>query len=163
MMSRVRILFVPCYFGLPSHFVPLLKLYQRLPANKYEAAFFLPRMSRAEVEAQIAGGFNPEAAYYYGDAFLTRFDIPILDLEQRYGVINELAAYTKFSPDLVIDDSSFTTALARQIQRRPRLTIARTGIFGDRSSCAHYPHSLDPMVGRLRVPPRPRLELPGSL
>lgn len=162
-MSRTRILFLPCYFGIPSHFIPLAKLYQRLPKDKYDAAFFLPRISPQEIEAQKAAGFNTAAAYYYSDEFLSHFDLPTLDLPQRFGVMNELAAYRKFRPDLIIDDSNLTTALARRIDWRPRLAIARTGVFGAAADQATCPHSLSAMMDMYRVPAPFRLEIPRTI
>jgi hypothetical protein len=162
-MSRIRILMFPAYFGLPSHFIPLVKLYQRLPPDEYEVAFFLPRLSPEEMAAQRMKGFNTNAQYYYSDDFISHFDIPLLGLKQRYGVMNELAAYTRFKPDLIIDDSSLTTTLARQFVRLPRLAIARSGVFGDPSTPPRYPHSLSASVSTLRVPPPLNFELPQSL
>ncbi len=164
-MTRTRILFLPCFFGMPSHFIPLVKLYQRLPKGRYDVAFFLPRMSPKDIAAQTAAGFNQAAAYYYSDEFLSHFDVPTIDLEQRFGVVNELAAYRKFSPDLIVDDSSLTTALARRIQWRPRLAIARTGVFGSAAAQGpgRYPHSLSAMLEMYRVPPPFRFEVPRSI
>src|SRR5688572_7707976 len=86
---------------LPNSF-PLVKLYQRLPRNKYDAAFFLPRLSPAQFETQQSRGMNPEVAFYYSRQFLEHFDLPLLDLEQRFSVVDELAAYRKFAPDLIV-------------------------------------------------------------
>lgn len=159
-MSRPRILFLMPFFGFPSHFIPLVKLYQRLPRSKYDVAFFLPRLSPAQFEAQQARGMNPDVAFYYSRQFLEHFDLPLLDLEQRFSVVDELAAYRKFSPDLIVDDSSLTTALARQVQWLPRLAIARAGVYGDPATPVRYSHSLTPMIEALHVAP---FERPSSI
>src|SRR5262245_20127918 len=162
-MSRTRILFLPAFFGFPSHFITLLKLYQRLPRNKYDAAFFLPRMTPRDIEAQKAAGFNSQAAYYYSTEFLSHFDVPVLDLKQQFSVMSELAAYKKFAPDVIVDDCTLTTALARYIQWRPRIAITRTGVFGDPARPARHGSTLDSTVESLRAPPPLQFQRPPSL
>ncbi len=162
-MSKTRILMVPYFFGLPSHFIPLVKLYQRLPRDRYEVAFFLPRRSLEDLAANKIKDFNAKARYYYSEEFLSRFQLPMLDLNQRFGVIGELAACNRFQPDLIIDDSNLSTALARRIQWRPRLAIARTGVFGDPSRASGYPHSLVSMIDKLYVPPGLHFDMPQSV
>jgi len=160
-VNRIRVLFLPPYFGFPSHFIPLVKLYQRMSAARYDVAFVLPRLTPEEITARKSYGFE-QGRYYYEPEFLARFELPVLDLKQQFSVVAELAAYRKFSPDLIIDDSNLTTALARQIRRLPRLTIARTGVFGGASTPVHG-HSLASVVGTLSLPPRSTLVLPQSI
>jgi hypothetical protein len=162
-MNAPRILLLTPYFGFPSHFIPLVKLYQKMAGSQYELAFLLPSISPTDVESQRPKGFNEKAQYYYGGEFLSRFDLPVLDLKQQFSVRHELAAYRKFAPDLIVDDSNLTTALARQIRWRPRLAIARNGVFGDSGKVATYRHSLESIVDTLTVPPRSTFVLPQSL
>lgn len=157
-MSRTRILFLPCFFGVPSHFIPLVKLYQRLPKDQYEVAFVRPDMSAGQI-----GTHNPGAAYYYSDEFLSHFDIPVLPLKQRFGVMNELAAYARFAPDLIIDDTNLTTALARQLKWYPRLTIARTGFFGVTPAVAPYPYGTSALIDLYQVPAPFRNRMPATV
>jgi UDP:flavonoid glycosyltransferase YjiC (YdhE family) len=162
-MSRTRVLFLPAFFGFPSHFITLLKLYQRLPPNKYDVAFLVPRLTPAEIEAQTTAGFNAQAAYYYSSEFLSHFDLPVLDLKQQFSVINELAAYRKFSPDVVVDDCTLTTALARYLEWRPRIAVTRTGVFGNPIRRWRHRSTLDSTVESLRAPPPLRFQQPESL
>jgi UDP:flavonoid glycosyltransferase YjiC (YdhE family) len=149
-MNKIRILFVPCFFGMPSHFIPLLKLYQQLDPTTHEAAFFLTRLSEAELESATAKRIMPNAKYYYGGEFYSHFDIPILERERRYTVMSELAAYKKFRPDVVIDDCSFTTALARQVASVPRLTMLRAGYLTPHAARLRgMRHGLDVMTNGL--------------
>lgn len=68
----------PSYFGFPSHFIPLVKLYQRLAGSTYDAAFVLPRLAPTDIAAQRRNGFNENTLFYYGSEFLSQFDLPVL-------------------------------------------------------------------------------------
>jgi hypothetical protein len=161
-MSTTRVLFLPAYFGFPSHFIPLVKLYQRMPQLRYDAAFLLPQPAKADIAQQNARGFDEAVRFYYGSEFLSHFNLPVLQLKQQFGVLNEIAAYREFNPDLIIDDTNLTTILARQIRWLPRLALARNGVFGDCAGPKHYKHSLDSFVATLAPPPR-SIELPASI
>lgn len=153
-MEKPRILFIPAYSGLPSHFIPLLKLYQLLDTNRYDAAFLLPKLSREEVRSSQLVKFNPHAEYYYGGEFLSHFDVPRVSAGQRFSVLAEIKVYKQFRPDLIIDDCSVTTALALQIHPIPRATLVRAGVF-DRGTGwpAGYRHSFQPLIDLLTEVP----------
>lgn len=158
-----RILFIPAYFGLPSHFVPLVKLYQRLSNTKHEMSFLLPNLSAAEISAQRAKGFSDKSKFYYSQQFLSSFDIPVLDMRQHFSVISVLTACKKFAPHLVIDDSSLTVALARQARAFRRIAVVRHGVFCGSSEGEVFAHSLQNFVDTLRTPPAFPFSLPESI
>jgi UDP:flavonoid glycosyltransferase YjiC (YdhE family) len=161
-VNKIRVLFLPPYFGFPSHFIPLVKLYQRMSDARYDVAFVLPRLTPEEITAQKSYGFE-QARYYYDPEFLARFELPVLDVKQQFSAVTELAAYRKFAPDLIVDDSNLTTALARQIRRLPRLTIARTGIFDGSPGPHAYAHSLSSVISTLRPLAGSTFVLPNSI
>ena len=162
-MSKIRVLFLPPFFGFPSHFIPLVKLYQQLGTRDYEAGFLLPRCAPEDIAALRKSGLDESLCYYYSREFLTGFDVPVIRARQQFSLVSELAAYKEFAPDVLIDDSNPITALARQATRIPRLTIARTGIFNHEDTPTRYRHSLDTIMATLREPGRSIFSLPGSL
>lgn len=162
-MSKIRVLFLPPFFGFPSHFIPLVKLYQQLAADDYEAGFLLPRSAPEDIAALRKSGLDESLCYYYSREFLASFNVPVIGVRQQFSVVSELAAYKEFAPDVLIDDSNPITALARQAARIPRLTIARNGIFSHADTPSRYRHSLDTIMATLREPGRSIFSLPGSL
>ncbi len=109
----MRVLFIPhpANTGV-AHLFPLLRLHTRLPSG-VTSAFFLSADTK-----QKQGGPLRKA-----------FDLNILKTSHNYTISAELAAYSEFKPDVVVDDTSLVTAYTRQIRRLPRVTLLRTGIF----------------------------------
>ncbi len=153
MRRAVRVLFVPAFAGIPSHFITLVKLYQRMRDCVSDAAFFLPRFAPRQPGQPAAEQPMIHADYYYCGEFYANFDIPVLPLSRKYTVSSELAAYARFKPDLVIDDCSLTTAVALGLRTARRITLLRSGTFAGETPCAPgLGHSLDPMLAAVRVP-----------
>jgi UDP:flavonoid glycosyltransferase YjiC (YdhE family) len=146
-VAGIRILFLPPFFGYPSHFIPLVKLYQQLSRHHQEVAFLLPQLSPRDITALGEKGFNLSAGYYYSNEFLSSFDLPVLEIKQQFSVFSELAAYTKFQPTLIVDDTNLTTYIARQVRHIPRITIVRSGVFND-DKPQRYRHSLEPLISK---------------
>jgi hypothetical protein len=163
-VTKPRVLFVPAFLGVPSHFIPLLKLYQRLDPGRYDAAFFLPRIPISEVRRTNMESHVPGAEYYYCGEFYGHFDLPVVSGPRDLAVVSELRAYSSFKPDVIIDDCNLTTALTCQVQVKPRVTMLRTGAFGaDRAKYPEYAHTLDSMVDAIKVPPGCGFSKPTSL
>lgn len=108
----MRVLLIPHPLGGVSHLIPLVRLYTRLGRGT-KSAFFL---SAATKEHQ-------------GEYLREVFGVEILKTSHNYTISSELAAYSEFNPDVVIDDTNLVTAYARQIRPVPRVTVLRTGIF----------------------------------
>lgn len=106
----MRVLFVP--HPMPSHFFPLVAL-ERTLGDGVESAFLLP-----------------EALHRLGQAI----GVGVLDVDrdfERRFLSPELRAFATFSPDVVVDDFSYTTAYAARMRRVPRVAVVRKGVFPD--------------------------------
>jgi hypothetical protein len=163
-MRRPRILFIPSFLGTPSHFIPLVKLYQQLDCSRYDAAFFLPQLTLDDVRNWQFERYIARAEYYYCGEFYSRFDIPTLSLKRQYTVASELRAYSMFKPDLIIDDCNITTVLTNQVRRKQRITMLRSGALASNTSRAPgHRHTLDTMISTLPTQPNSSFTLPRSL
>jgi hypothetical protein len=129
----MRVLFIPCPTGGASHLIPLVKLHSLL-APGVESAFLF--------SAQLKEDFGALCEQLFG--------IRVLDVDNLGSVSSQLAAYAKFPPDVVVDDTDLCSAYTRQCKRVPRVTIARTGIFPniEPKNGAHS-HSMGSLVGSM--------------
>jgi hypothetical protein len=110
--AALKILFVPAHnIGAVSHGIPLLALSQRLPKS-YTTALLVPQQFHSYFRS-------------YGANVL---DIP------HSGLSTQMAAYSRFRPDIVVDDLSVSTALSRHFTSLPRVTVQRIGLFPSRAS-----------------------------
>lgn len=108
----IKILFVPHPGGGPSHLIPLVALFKMLEAGEdIQASFFLSK------ELKV-----------YSD-ILESNRVEYLDIHNARTISSELSAYSKYEPDIVIDDTSFSTGYAVQMHPVSRITIRRTGLF----------------------------------
>ena len=124
----MRVLFVPFPTAPISHVLPLLALDKMLYDTDIETAFLLPKG---------------------GHAIISQVTDCVLDIDHE-GFRTEMAAYAKFSPDIVVDDASTTTRYATQLARIPRIAIQRTGMFpGTKPRHAHHHHSMGITVDQL--------------
>jgi hypothetical protein len=163
-MAKTRALFIPSYLGIPSHFIPLVKLYQLLDPVKYEAAFFLPIMTPATVRNFGMARHLPDAEFYYCGEFYSHFDLPILGLAREYSITSEVRAYVDFKPDVIIDDCNLITPLTSQVAPKPRITVLRSvGAQSSSSGRPGYQHSLQPMIDTLNLPLSRSLQIPKTL
>jgi hypothetical protein len=108
--SKMKVLFVPCVCGVLPHLGPLVALAAQLAGTRYEPAFLLP--------AQLH-----QAA--------RMVDLPVVDInyQRDQGFRNEMLAYGKFKPDVVVDDLGVTSLLSTKLAQLPRVAIQRTGVF----------------------------------
>ena len=71
--------------------------------------------------------------------------ISVLEIDrdfERSFLAPELRALSTFSPDVVVDDFSFTTAHTTRLKRVPRVSVLRKGVFpGDRPRKPGHVHS----------------------
>ena len=147
MPRKTRVLFIPYFRGIPSHLITLLKLYQRLDAERYEAAFYLPRHAGGNGSAPAS---DEVTRFFYGGEFYDRIGVPILDVDMKVPVSSDLAAYERFKPDLIIDDCSLSTGLVRRMRKVPRVTLLRTTFSESGSRDARHKHSVDQAIEALR-------------
>src|SRR5439155_16088978 len=107
------------------------------------AAFLLP-------DADVwPDGADEVMRFYFGGEFFSNFDIPVLDLKRKGTVASDCAAYARFQPDLIIDDCSLVTGLARQVKKIPRVTLLRNGAFRVGAPAVGWRHSLDSTIRML--------------
>lgn len=118
----MRILFVPLDVDVLSHQIPLLVLSRMLTGPSVSTAFLLPRHSHG---------------------LLRQLGAEVLDVEHDSFLHTEIRAYKRFAPDVVVDDTSFSTGLATTMAQLPRVTIQRKGLFpGDPPRNPQHQHSL---------------------
>src|SRR5689334_16754916 len=107
----MRVLFTLLPAGGLAHLIPLIALQKMLPPS-CESAFLVPQ---------------------FRHKFLRQYGLEVLDIDHQdlfnNGFRTEMLAYGKFTPDVVIDDSSFTTGIATQMSKAARVAIQRTGMF----------------------------------
>jgi len=55
----------------------------------------------------------------------------VLDVDHKAqdGLRTEIIAYQKFNPDVVVDDASVYTFFVKQVAKKPRAAVQRTGMF----------------------------------
>ena len=106
----MKILFIPCGRGVLSHLIPLLALHSRLKPGRHETAFLVPKQFH-DVLAECGG--NP----------LT------IDHQLAQAFRTEMLAYSRFKPDVVIDDLAETVIMSTKFAEIPRIAIRRTGTF----------------------------------
>jgi hypothetical protein len=107
----MRILFVPFAEGGIGHIIPLMALASRLKGAQHQTALLVPPVFHKNVKKL---GFN------------------VLDIDytqSQGGFLKELAAFSIFKPDVVVDDSSLTTLFSTRLGKKPRVAIQRTGMF----------------------------------
>jgi hypothetical protein len=118
----MRVLFVPYFANVFSHQIPLLALNKITAGAAIETAFLLPRKSHGVVRG---------------------LGVEVLDIDNDGMLHTELKAYKSFRPNVVVDDTSFTTGWATKITRLPRIAIQRTGLFpGDGPRITGHIHSI---------------------
>jgi UDP:flavonoid glycosyltransferase YjiC (YdhE family) len=123
--SNIKVLFIPLG-GTISHTIPLIALSRMIKTKSIKTAFLLPQRVH-----QVATKLG-----------LNVLDIDYDTLKDKNAFRTELLAYNLFSPDVVIDDTSFITGFATAFMNLPRVTIQRTGIFPGSLPCnPHYLHS----------------------
>ncbi|HEX6290699.1 MAG TPA: nucleotide disphospho-sugar-binding domain-containing protein [Herpetosiphonaceae bacterium] len=103
----MRVLFTSHLPPHIAHEIPLLALDNLLKDTSIETAFLVPRSEHE---------------------FLKRLGARVLNVD-HIGFRTEMEAYGEFSPDVVIDDASFTTGFATTLSKIPRIAIQRTGMF----------------------------------
>jgi UDP:flavonoid glycosyltransferase YjiC (YdhE family) len=124
--SNIKVLFIP-FEGTVSHTIPLIALSRMIKTKSIKTAFLLPRRVHQ---------------------FAAKLGLNVLDIDYEAGkdknaFRTELRAYNLFSPDVVIDDTSFITGYATALTGLPRVTIQRTGVFPGSLPCnLHYAHSI---------------------
>lgn len=117
----MKILFVPYHSGIISHIIPLLSLNRKLQDSSIETAFLLPKGCHH---------------------LISHFDANVLDIDHR-GLSTEMLAYKKFSPHVVVDDFSLSTAYATALTDVPRVTVQRMCMFpGFAPSNKSHHHSM---------------------
>jgi hypothetical protein len=117
----MKLLFIPCRIGVISHGIPLLALARMLPDSSVEKSFLLPRPFHK---------------------VMTRLGANVLDIDYN-GFRSELAAYSRFCPDIVVDDCNADTGIATALTGVRRITIQRTGIFpGTKPRNGSHTHSM---------------------
>jgi hypothetical protein len=107
----MRVLFVPAPEGGNAHLIPLLALNRLLAGAGLTTAFLLPL--KAHRSAREIG-------------------VDVLSIDHagyKTGFRTEMIAYARFTPDVVVDDSSTTTGFTTTLKKLPRVAIQRTGIF----------------------------------
>lgn len=124
----MKVLFIPYHLGTISHGVPLIALGNMLKDASIEKAFLFPKKVHKAAD---------------------RWGIRLLDIDHT-GFRTEMQAYGLFAPDVVVDDNSFFTGFATRLERLPRITIQRTGVFsGYVPRTPKHKHSLDLDVSRV--------------
>jgi len=119
----MRILFVPFQARVLSHQIPLLALNKMLADTSIETAFLLPHRSQA---------------------IIRRIGARVLDIDHDGLLRTEITAYKLFRPDVVVDDTSFSTGFATSLTKLPRIAIQRTGMFPrDSPKVMGHSHSID--------------------
>jgi hypothetical protein len=125
--NEIKALFIP-FEGTISHTIPLIALSRMIKTKSIKTAFLLPRR-----------------VHQFG----AKLGLNVLDIDYEAGkdknaFRTEMRAYNFFSPDVVIDDTSFITGFTTAIAKLPRVTIQRTGAFpGSLPYNTRYAHSLD--------------------
>lgn len=108
----MKILFIPTTggVGLVSHLIPLMSLEAKLSHSDHDTAFLLPTE------------FHPLAK---------ELKLNVVDMDHRAqdGLRTEIVAYQKFKPDVVVDDASVYTYFVKQVAKKPRAAVQRTGMF----------------------------------
>jgi hypothetical protein len=124
----MRVLFVPGHRrGAISHGIPLLALSRQLDSS-FVSAFLAPKR--------------------HWDFFRDR-GANVLDIDHDE-LKTQMIAHTRFKPDVVVDDLSFTTSFARQLTSFPRVTIQRTGSFpGEMAPAPDLEHTADSALSSL--------------
>lgn len=141
----MRVLFVPGPAGGPAHLIPLVVLARML--SSVEWCFLLP--SNLRPLARVLG-------------------IAALDLDHQpfgaQGFRTEMRAYQLFRPNVVVDDTCFTTGFATTLAQLPRVTIQRTGVFPTgRPRNPQHQHSMGLDLQRLPDVTMLGLAQPGKL
>lgn len=103
----MKVLFVPCHTGGVAHQIPLLALDQMVRDSSIETAFLLP------------------ASFH---RMLKQAGARVLPVDHN-SFRTEMLAYSKFMPDVVVDDLSYFTGFATGLEKLPHVSIQRTGIF----------------------------------
>ena len=121
----MRVLFTLLPAGGLAHLIPLIALQKMLPSSS-ESAFLVPQ---------------------FRHKFLRQYGLDVLDIDHQdlfnNGFRTEMLAYGKFKPDVVIDDSSFTTGITIQMSKAARVAIQRTGMFpGGKPRNDQHVHSM---------------------
>jgi UDP:flavonoid glycosyltransferase YjiC (YdhE family) len=104
----MRILFIPNANGGLSHQIPLYVLSQRILHLKPEFAFLLPLRDHEHFRKN---------------------NVPVIRMDYKGTLNDELAAYKYFQPDMVVDDLCPNTIFAKALHPVFRIAIQRTGIF----------------------------------
>ncbi|SHN36094.1 glycosyltransferase [Mucilaginibacter sp. OK098] len=116
----IRALFIPN--PMPSHIIPLIALAKQLNTESFETAFLLP------------------AAFH---KYVRKFNLKVLEIDRRLQdkTTPELIAFSKFKPDLVVDDLNYTTAFSTRFAGIPRVSVVRRGIIPYEKNTPGYQHS----------------------
>lgn len=135
MRKPVRVLFVPA--TMPSHIIPLIALARQLNKELYEAAFLVP-------------------AIYHNYVRSLGFTVLNIDRHLADRTMPEMMAIGQFQPDVIVDDTSYTTAYATKMARLPRISIVRRGLMPleQRTVSSSYQHScpyMQNLPGKLDV------------
>lgn len=93
-----------------SHLIPLMSLEAKLSNGDHDTAFLLP-------------------AEFHLLAKELKLKVVDVDHRARDGLRTEIFAYQKFNPDVVVDDASVYTFFVKQVAKKPRVAIQRTGMF----------------------------------
>jgi UDP:flavonoid glycosyltransferase YjiC (YdhE family) len=85
------------------------------------------------LEAKLSNGDHDTAfllpAEFHPLAKELKLKVVDVDHKAHDGLRTEMVAYQKFKPDVVVDDASVYTFFVKQVAKKPRAAVQRTGMF----------------------------------
>ncbi|GAA4331939.1 hypothetical protein GCM10023149_37990 [Mucilaginibacter gynuensis] len=119
-INPVKVLFIPN--PMPSHIIPLIALAKKLNKDNFDTAFLLPKAFHAYVRA-------------------FKFNVLDIDKKAEDRTTPEMIAFSKFKPNVVVDDLSYTTAFSTRFGQIPRISVVRRGVIPHEINTPGYKHS----------------------